>query len=95
MPSRRDPDPEKSEKRAKPRRRRRVVVEGLLGVGLDGTDGHVRITKGEHVVLFGGSHETHEKMQEFTIRLDERMKAKGKTFGNVTPRELRDLSEGL
>jgi hypothetical protein len=80
-----------------PRRRRtkRTVVSGLLGVGLDGKDGHTRITKGPHFVLFGGSSETHERMQEFAVKLGERMKARGKEFGAVTPKELRDLAEGL
>ena len=77
------------------RRKRRAVVHGFFGVGLDGQDGHTRITRGEHFVLLGGSDETHEKMQDFAVRLHERMKDEGKTFGAVSPRELRRLAEGL
>jgi hypothetical protein len=103
MPSKRPskPDPEE----ARPRRKRRpkagakarprAVVEGLIGVGLDAKDGHTRITKAANVLLLGGSEETHERMQEFTIRLGERMKAKGKRFGAVSAKELRDLADGL
>ncbi len=87
----REPDSKASKKRPRPR----AVVQALLGIGLDGKDGHVRITKGQNVILFGGSKETHEKMQEFAIRLDERMKAKGKAFGFVSPKELRDLAGDL
>lgn len=90
----REPD-SKTPKNSKKRGRPKAVVLGLLGLGLDGKDGHVRITKGEHVFLLGGSEETHGKMQEFTIRLEERMKARGKTYGDVSPRELRDLADGL
>ena len=31
----------------------------LLGLGLDGKDGHTRITTGENFKLVGGSEETH------------------------------------
>jgi hypothetical protein len=77
------------------RRRRSAVVHGFLGVGLDAKDGHTRITRGERFVLLGGSDETHEKMQEFAIKLHERMKDEGKSFGQVSPRDLRRLAEGL
>jgi hypothetical protein len=79
----------------KPARRRRVKVEGLLGVGLDGKDGHTRITKGEHFFLVGGSSETHEKMQDWTIRLTERLKKRGKKIPDASVDELRDLSQDL
>jgi hypothetical protein len=92
MPPKKDPGEPKPRRRV---RRRRAVVEGLIGVGLDGKDGHTRITRASHVLLVGGSEETHERMQEFTVRLGERMKAEGKRFGELSPRELRDLAEGL
>ena len=68
---------------------------GLLGVGLDGKDGHTRITKGEDFVLFGGSAETHEKMQDFTIRLTEKLQKKGKRIRDAEPKEIRDIAEDL
>ena len=40
----------------------------LLGMGLDNKDGHVRATKGENFRLYGGSKETHERMQEKAIK---------------------------
>ena len=36
----------------------------LLGVGLDNDDGHGRVTRGENFRLVGGSHDTHQQMQE-------------------------------
>ena len=91
MPSRKpSPDAERPK-----RRRRRAVVQGFFGVGLDAKDGHTRITRGEHFVLLGGSDETHEKMQEFAVKLHERMRDEGTSFGQVTPRQLRRLAKGL
>lgn len=80
---------------AKRRRRDRGVVMGLVGLGLDGTDGHTRLTKGDDFVLFGGSAETHEKMQDLTIRLAERLKKKGKRIAGADMREIRDIVEEL
>jgi hypothetical protein len=77
------------------RRKKRAIVAGFVGLGLDGQDGHTRITKGPHFVLLGGSSETHERMQEFAVKLHERMKSKGKAFGDISPRELRDLARDL
>ena len=78
--------------KAKPRAMR---VEGLLGIGFDGSDGHTRITKGQDFFLVGGSSETHEKMQDFTIHLTERLKKRGKRIKDATVKELRDLSHDL
>ena len=80
---------------AKPRRKTKPAVTGLIGVGLDGGDGHTRITKGDDFVLFGGSAETHGKMQEFTIRLTERLQKKGKRIRDADVKELRDIAEDL
>ncbi len=77
------------------RKGREPKVEGLIGVGLDNADGHTRITKGEHFVLLGGSSETHEQMQEFTIKLTERLAKQGKRIPDATIRELRDLVSDL
>ena len=35
-----------------------------MGLGLDGEDGHRRVTRGKEFLLVGGSEETHERMQE-------------------------------
>jgi hypothetical protein len=80
---------------AKRRKRREPKVEGLIGIGIDNADGHTRITKGDHFVLLGGSSETHEQMQEFTIKLTERLKKQGKRIPDATIRELRDLASDL
>ncbi len=67
-------------------------VEGLLGIGLDGSDGHTRVTKGENFRLVGGSQETHERMQDQCIRFNEKLQKRGKPFGELERNELHDLA---
>jgi hypothetical protein len=68
---------------------RRVI--GLLGLGLDGTDEHRRITRTEEFLLLGGSAETHERMQETAIRFEEALERRGKTLAEAEPAEVVDL----
>ena len=63
----------------------------MLGLGLDNTDGHKRITKGDNFYLAGGSEETHEKMTEVAIRVNEKLKRRGKELKDVSPEEFADL----
>lgn len=63
----------------------------LLGLGLDHEDGHTRITQGDNFSLLGGSEATHEKMQETCIRINEKIKQRGKTLEEITRQELTDL----
>ncbi|MGD9645903.1 MAG: hypothetical protein AB7U73_09330 [Pirellulales bacterium] len=63
----------------------------LMGVGLDGDDGHTRLTRGKEFVLFGGSDETHTQMQEAVIKLVERLERRGRRLADTPPAELRDL----
>ena len=97
MASKRKPSDDSGPTKPEPKRRKKSkpVVLGILGVGFDGKDGHTRITKGEDFVLFGGSAETHEKMQDFTIRLTEKLQKKGKRIRDAEPKEIRDIAEDL
>ncbi len=63
----------------------------MLGVGLDNQDGQKRITKGENFVLVGGSEETHERMTETAIRVNEKLSARGKTLDTVGRDEFIDI----
>ena len=66
-------------------------VAGLLGLGLDNEDGHRRVTKGEEFTLVGGSHETHERMQDVAIHVTEALKNKGKRLQDAEAQEVIDL----
>jgi hypothetical protein len=82
--------PDHSNSSAAPGRRGRKKAL-LLGLGLDGQDGHVRITKGENFVLQGGSEETHERMTETTLRFNEKLTQRGKRLETVEHQEFLDL----
>jgi len=66
----------------------------ILGVGLD-SDGHKRVTTGPNFVLAGGSKETHEVMTEKTIKINEKLAAKGKTLGEVSREEFDDIAHSV
>lgn len=63
----------------------------LLGVGLD-SDGHKRVTKGPNFALVGGSKETHEQMTEKAIKINEKLKARGKQLHEVSHQEFDDIA---
>jgi hypothetical protein len=69
----------------------RVRVLGLLGVGLDGTDGHRRIPRTSEVLLLGGSAETHGRLQETAVRFEEALDRRGKTLAEAEVAEVIDL----
>lgn len=66
----------------------------LLGVGLD-SDGHKRVTQGPNFVLAGGTKETHEVMTEKAIKINEKMKTRGKTLETVSREEFDDIAESV
>ena len=65
----------------------------LLGLGLDGKDGHTRITTGENFKLVGGSEETHGSMQEKAVKVNEQLKRRGKTLETVDHEEFYEIAD--
>ena len=65
----------------------------LLGVGLDGEDGHVRVTKGRDFRLMGGSEQTHARMQEQAMRVQQELDRRGKRLSDVEPDEFQEIAE--
>lgn len=63
----------------------------LLGLGLDGTDGHRRLTQGEGFTLAGGSEATHDRMTGAVVRTTEDLARKGRSLSDADPREVADL----
>jgi len=63
----------------------------MLGVGLDNQDGHKRITKGDNFYLVGGSEESHERMTETAIKVNEKLSSKGKTLEDISEKEFIDI----
>src|ERR1041385_5647929 len=66
----------------------------MLGVGLD-SDGHKRVTPGPNVALVGGSQETHEEMTEKAVKINEKLKARGKALEEVSGEEFDDIARSV
>ena len=60
---------------------------------LDGKDGQLRVTRGKNFQLVGGSHDTHESMQEKCIKFNEKLDARGKDLQELEKQELIDLAD--
>ena len=76
-------------------KRKQERILGVVGVGLDRDDGHRRITTGDGFVMVGGSRETHERMQEFAVRVEEGAKKRGKAIPELSVPEAREIVERL
>jgi len=63
----------------------------MLGVGLD-SDGHKRVTTGDNFALVGGTEETHERMTETAIKINEKLKERGKHLGQISHEEFDDIA---
>lgn len=68
-----------------------AVKSALLGLGFDGDDGHTRLTRGENFLLYGGSQDTHGRMQETAIKVNEELARRGKRLEDISPPELFDI----
>ena len=66
----------------------------MLGVGLD-SDGHKRVTTGPNFALVGGSKETHEEMTEKAVKINEKLKDKGKQLHEVSGEEFDDIAHSV
>lgn len=67
------------------------VMAHLFGLGLDGTDGHKRITQADKFSIMGGSEQTHDKMTETLIKTVEDLSIKGKSLEEASAEEVSDL----
>lgn len=64
---------------------------GMLGLGLDNSDGHTRLTRGDNFVLVGGSYETHARMQETALKINEQLDKRGQKLEELSPREFHEV----
>lgn len=72
-------------------RTNRAEILGIVGVGLDNEDGEERVTRNENFLIVGGSQETHERMQDTSIRFNEALEARGKRLEETEVEEALDL----
>jgi len=77
----------------KPARKTKSAAKkaSLLGLGLDNSDGHKRITTGEKFLIVGGSEETHGRMTETVVKTFETLKRRRKQLEDVEPQELSEI----
>ena len=66
----------------------------MLGLGLD-SDGHKRLTTGPNFALVGGSQETHEQMTEKAVKINEKLKERGKQLHEVSHQEFDDIAHAV
>jgi hypothetical protein len=87
-------DDDLKKKKADPAKKKKKAPDGsagILGLGLDGNDGHTRITSGKNFKLVGGSKDTHEAMQETAIKINEELDRRHTRLEDVKPGEFRDI----
>jgi len=72
--------------------KKKIARALMLGVGLD-SDGHKRLTSGPNFALVGGTQATHERMTEQAIKINEKLKARGKQLETVTREEFDDIAQ--
>jgi hypothetical protein len=63
----------------------------ILGLGLDGRDGHKRLTRAEQFSVVGGSEETHDRMTETLVKTCEDLRRKGRSLNDSRPDEVAEL----
>ena len=79
---------------SKPVKQAKPAKAVMLGVGLD-SDGHKRVTTGSNFALVGGSKDTHEQMTEKAIKINEKLKQKGKQLEEVSREEFDDIAHSV
>lgn len=92
-----EPNPKRKKKKTSAlSKKKKAPAKGhLLGLGLDSKDEHVRITKGPNFSLVGGSHETHEKMQETAVKFNEQLDKRGKPMEQLSMNEFLDIMDKI
>ncbi len=72
-----------------------VRKAGILGIGLDDGDGHTHITRGDDLLLLGGSEDTHQLMRTKVDQFNQQLAIRGKTLYDLTERELAEIAAQL
>lgn len=67
----------------------------MLGLGIDSQDEHQRVTTGDNFYFVGGSEEAHEQMTETAIKVNEKLRARGKVLDEVSSEEFRDIVQNI
>jgi hypothetical protein len=68
--------------------------KALLGLGLD-SDGHKRITRGPNFAMVGGTQDTHDQMVEKAMKINEKLKQRGKDLNEVSSAEFDEIAHDV
>jgi hypothetical protein len=74
---------------------RRRLRAALIGFGLDSSDDHERVTRGDQTLIFGGSAETHAELRETALRMERELERRGRTLAELNPVELAELATAI
>ena len=66
-------------------------MAGVLGLGMDSGDGHVRISQGDHFKIIMGSEEAHETMLALCIEINKTLAREGGTLEDLSRKEFIEL----
>ena len=77
-----------------PRGNKKKII-GLLGVGFDAQDGHVRITKGEKHDVIMGSDESHEYLRKLIEKIEAELKAQDMKLDDLSPQEFSAFVQSI
>jgi hypothetical protein len=77
------------------KRTRKSRVVGMLGVGFDHQDGHIRITQSEHYQVMMGSKESHCELQKICSGIEKAVQSSGRDLISYTPEELMELIQTI
>lgn len=72
-----------------------IRVVGLLGVGFDHEDRHIRITQAGQYRIIMGSGETHTALQKICWQIDEKVQSAGRRLEEFSPEEFMNLVREL
>lgn len=64
---------------------------GLLGVGFDHQDKHIRITQAENYKVLMGSEESHHELQKICGEIEKAVQSSGRELSDYTPEEFVEL----
>lgn len=70
-------------------------VVGLLGVGFDNEDGHVRITRSENFQVLMGSDGSHKVLSNLCRRIEEHISSSGRVLSDYTAEEFMELMQKM
>lgn len=70
---------------------KRDRIVRIVGLGDDGTDGHIRVTKGDNFKVYLGSEKSHEEMQDACLKINRKLSEDGRKLEDLSREEFIEL----